>query len=328
MMRAGRIKQSVMDRSVKRILSDVLTSNPEGYNGIFQCEGWTLAPERLIYGLIHQTIAMGISPAVIAVEVILPEKTEEEKLKQLMKTVNSLCCHEKIKISAVQVSVSCVVSDLVLFASVTKSLKTETEAGKTEAEMEEKEVKADKKKRQDRLDNLDVVVAGTVGLEGAAVIAKQKKKELQNRYAESYIEHAARLYDNASMQNIREIFLSNAVSRVYAAGEGGVFAAFWNLAAQADVGLDLSLKSIPIDQHVIEVCEYYDVNPYLLFSGGSFVLFCDRGEKLVSDLTKNGVLAAVVGKTTSGNDRIIRYDDEIRYLEPPKIDELYKVWRL
>ena len=38
-----------------------------------------------------------------------------------------------------------------------------------------------------------------------------------------------------------------------------------------------------------------------------------------------GVQAAVIGQTTAGNDRLIRYDDEARFLEPPKMDEYYKV---
>ena len=48
-------------------------------------------------------------------------------------------------------------------------------------------------------------------------------------------------------------------------------------------------------------------------------------DRIVEQLKNAGVQAAVIGQTTAGNDRLIRYDDEARFLEPPKMDEYYKV---
>lgn len=313
MMRSGDIKKSVMDRSVKRVLDDIWIDDPQNPGVCFRCEGWILAAERLIYGIIHQSMAKGFIPGAISLDVILPGQTEEKELKELMKSVRDLCIQEEIKITSVRVSSSGAVLDCILFASVT--------------EIKNKPAKV-RAPQIEPADDLDVVVMGPVGCEGAALIAAGYREELRNRYAESYIRQAEKLYDYASMQDAMDILASNSVTQIYAAGEGGIFAAFWNLASRTEVGLDLRLKSIPIRQHTIEVCEYFNVNPYLLLSGGSFVLFCEKGQKLVFELEKSGIFSAVIGKTTRGKDRIIRYDDEIRFLEPPKADELYKVWRL
>lgn len=97
------------------------------------------------------------------------------------------------------------------------------------------------------------------------------------------------------------------------------------MAAAANVGLSVDLKEIPIKQHTIEVCEYFNLNPYMLRSGGTLLFACANGARIVEQLQKAGVAAAVIGQTTSGNDRLIRYDDEARFLEPPKMDEYYKV---
>lgn len=51
---------------------------------------------------------------------------------------------------------------------------------------------------------------------------------------------------------------------------------------------------------------------------------CRHGDNVVKALRQEGFSAAVIGRTTEGKDRIIRYDDEIRFLEPPKEDEYYK----
>jgi hypothetical protein len=41
-----------------------------------------------------------------------------------------------------------------------------------------------------------------------------------------------------------------------------------------------------------------------------------------------GILATVIGKTMPGNDRIIRHDDELRFLEPAKGDEIYRYYNI
>ena len=42
-------------------------------------------------------------------------------------------------------------------------------------------------------------------------------------------------------------------------------------------------------------------------------------------LEQAGIHAVVVGRTNSGNDRILRNGEDVRYLDKPQPDELYKV---
>ena len=48
-------------------------------------------------------------------------------------------------------------------------------------------------------------------------------------------------------------------------------------------------------------------------------------EREVKTLEKAGIKATIIGKATAGNDRVLLNEDERRFLEPPKTDELYKV---
>ena len=127
------------------------------------------------------------------------------------------------------------------------------------------------------------------------------------------------------MSAIADILQEKEVVSIHDVREGGIFAALWELAAAKNVGLSVDLKNIPIRQHTIEVCEYFNLNPYMLRSGGTLLLACANGARIVEKLKNVRVEAAVIGQTTSGNDRLIHYDDEARFLEPPKMDEYYKV---
>ena len=97
------------------------------------------------------------------------------------------------------------------------------------------------------------------------------------------------------------------------------------MAEASGVGLEIDLKKIPIRQETVEVCEFFGVNPYLLISSGCMLMAAKDGNYLARELEKAGIQATIIGKATTGNDRVLLNEDERRFLEPPKTDELYKV---
>lgn len=107
--------------------------------------------------------------------------------------------------------------------------------------------------------------------------------------------------------------------------EGGIFAALWKLAEASHVGLEVELKKLPIRQETVEICNFLDLNPYGLASSGSLLIAAEDGAELARLFERNGIPACVVGRTTQGNDRIIRNGEEIRFLEPGKPDERYRI---
>ena len=116
------------------------------------------------------------------------------------------------------------------------------------------------------------------------------------------------------------------VSAMHDVTEGGIFGALWEMAEASGVGLCVDLKKIPIRQETIEICEFFNLNPYQLISSGSMLIGTDHGSQLVDALAKEGIHASVIGKAVEGNDRVIFNDGEKRFLEPAKADELYRAF--
>ena len=85
---------------------------------------------------------------------------------------------------------------------------------------------------------------------------------------------------------------------------------------------------IPVRQETIEICEYFDLNPYYLISSGCMLMTGPDGYGLVRALKQEGIPAAVIGKVTEGKARIVRNQGEITYLERPKTDELYRIYEV
>ncbi|MCM1123630.1 MAG: hydrogenase maturation factor, partial [Eubacterium sp.] len=73
----------------------------------------------------------------------------------------------------------------------------------------------------------------------------------------------------------------------------------------------------------IEICEFYELNPYELLSGGCLIMVSDDGEGLVTALKREDISAVIIGRTTDSHDRVIYNEDEKRYLDRPKTDQIY-----
>lgn len=172
----------------------------------------------------------------------------------------------------------------------------------------------------------DIVMTKWLGLEGTALIARSSADKLKARYPADIIDDAAGFLDYLSVMPEAATAVKSGASYMQAAREGGIFGGLWELAAKNSVGLVADLKDIPVRQETIEVCEYFDLNPYELMAGGSMLITCQNGGAMVNALADCQIAAAVIGKITKGNDRIIRREDENRFLEPVRGDEIYKYY--
>ena len=173
--------------------------------------------------------------------------------------------------------------------------------------------------------NQDVVMTKWLGLEGTALLATLKASALETRYPLGLIEAAKDFNQYLSIEAEAAMAEKSDVSAMYAVREGGIFGGLWDFAQSNGVGLVIDLKKIPVKQETIEVCEFFDVNPYKLLSGGNLLIATSKGNQLVAQLAQEGISAAVIGTTTADNDRIVTNEEETRYLEPAREDEVYKV---
>ena len=173
----------------------------------------------------------------------------------------------------------------------------------------------------------DIVVTKWIGLEGTSIAAKEKETLLLESFAPSFVETAKKFDQYLSVIPEAKIAGEWGVSAMHDITEGGVFGALWEMGSGSGVGLDIDLKAIPIRQETVEVCEVLGLNPYILMSSGSMMIAAKDGYGLVRKLKLAGIEAAVVGKATDGNDRILRNGEDTRYLDKPQSDELYKIYQ-
>ena len=253
--------------------------------------------------------ASGAEPLGIMVTILLTPETEEAQLKEMMRGLESACEELNIEVMGGHTEITDVVKQPLISITGVGRIKKEEVLTTSAAKPGQ-----------------DVVITKWIGLEGTSIAAKEKEKKLLERFAPSFVETAKRFDRYLSVVPEAKIAKAWGVSAMHDITEGGVFGALWEMAAAGNVGLTVDLKKVPLKQETVEICEYFDLNPYQLISSGSMLIACDRGHDLAERLKKEGIHSAVIGKFTDNNDKIIVYDEgETRYLEPPKTDELYKL---
>lgn len=263
-----------------------------------------------VYITANDLAAAGAEPVGIMLTILLTPETEERELKEMMRGVEATCKELNMEIMGGHTEITDVVKQpLISLTGVGKMRKEKIMApGGIEP-------------------GQDLVITKWIGLEGTSIAAKEKESLLLERFAPLFVDTAKDFDQYLSVLPEAKIAAEWGVSAMHDITEGGVFGALWEMASGSDVGLDIDLKKIPIRQETVEICEVLGLNPYILMSSGSMMIAAEDGHGLVRELKKAGIFASVVGKATAGKERILRNGEDVRYLDKPQSDELYKIYQ-
>ncbi len=326
-MKAGKLSESVLKRSVIRQLhtkSEHLVIGPgigmdysaleikEGEIVVLSTQPVTLAAQEVgrlgIVKALNNVAASGAKPVGVMVSLLVPTSMTENALRDLIKEIDMVSANYRIPVVGGHSEVTRLVE---------RPLVTVTGVGLARKEGLISPSKV--------CPGMDIVVTKWIGMEGTAILATEKAAQLQERYSVMFLEKAQNFMESVSVLEEAAVAVKSGVSAMHDVSEGGIFGALWELAAASGVGLEIELRKIPIRQETVEICEFFDLNPYKLLSGGSMLMAAQDGNALVLALAKSGIEASVIGKATAGNDRVLINDEERRFLETTQTDELYRI---
>ncbi|MCM1283194.1 MAG: AIR synthase-related protein [Muribaculaceae bacterium] len=323
-MKAGKLSGTVLGRSVLKQLhtkrDEVLAGPAAGQdNAVFQAKGEVVCAMAsmpaaagllvpvTVYTACNSVACGGAQPLGILVSLLLPTASDEQRLRDMMCGVEAICVAEHMQVLGGHTEVTRTVTEPVLSVTAFGTRPAGAVCGEARPGM-------------------DILVTGRIGTAGAAVLAKERQEDLRSRYTQPFLDRAV-LPEKALSVRCEAAAATEAGAAMHDISEGGIYGALWELGQRFHVGLEVDLKQIPIRQETVEICEFFQLNPYKLLSTGSLLIAAEDGNALAAEIRRAGYDATVIGRITEGNERVLLCEEERRFLETAQTDELYKIIR-
>lgn len=339
-MRTGKVSESILKRSIiktikykrKEITAGakpgndatvlenqfILASANAGYqianaNFKFDCK-------RALMNAANNVAAKGGEPIGARIDLVLPESMFESDLREIMEYLVEEAKKLNIQIAGGNTEVSKHINKPMMNVTVFgKKIDLSQSDSISDSEIEETET--------DKSGQMDIVMTKYIAMSGTVALTKENYPYLLTKFQKSYLQKALDLEEHMSVIHEAAVAGNCGVQVMHDLSRGGIFSGLWELAEITKKGIEVELTKIPVLQETIELCEQFGLNPYNLMSDGALLFVCTNGEKLVSELEHHNIKACVIGKLTDSNDKVITKNEERRYIEPPKGDELDKLYQ-
>ena len=333
-MKTGKITNSVISRSVLKNIKPAKNSlavKPSiGADASVLENGIVIASDsgfEPVYTASNNIYARGGRPQYIQCCVNLAQDMREIRLKEIMQKISADCAQLGLVVSGGHTQVE---------AGNTRAVVAVTAVGFTENVKEPHAVGSNMAKPGD-----DIIMTKCIGIGGVQYIINNNREKILEKYVEDVVKRA---YGNRSDLSIAKeacIAIENGAVSLHDMSQGGVYAALWDMAEASGTGLLVdfakeceahiivrglrAITAIAVRQEIIEICEIFDINPYELNSCGSLLITSSDSERIIKALAEEGIDACVIGKVTDGNDKIINNLDDVRFLDKPVQDEIYRL---
>ena len=305
-LRYGKAGENTIDRSITKRISGAGIKSGEV---TMSADPVTLKVsgigELAVYAAVNALSAEKILPESFRPVILLPEGTQEERLREIMDGICKVCRAENLVIEGGHTEVTAAVTRPVVIGTCTG---TAMERGKGNITSP----------------GAGIVMTKWAGMEAGCILAGEKE-ELRDVFPETILMRLRKLGEYLSVRPEAQICAREGADCLVDLSEGGIYAALWRLSVKTRRGLRVDMAALPLLQETIELANYYDIDPYKMRSAGSLLAVTADADALVEALEGSGIPAVKIGELTEDHDKTLINDDEVRYLDLPQTDELHRI---
>jgi hydrogenase maturation factor len=177
-----------------------------------------------------------------------------------------------------------------------------------------------------------VLMAGAAPVEGASIIARERRAELLARgWETAAVEEAANYLHDPGISVLVPALLAatQGVTAMHDPTEGGVATGLLELALAAQVGLEIDLDAIPIAPLAARLCAEFGLDPLGTIASGALLATCPphRAQAILAGWRGQGWTGAVIGRATAhGAPLTARRGGHETVFPTFAADEITKLW--
>ena len=272
--------------------------------------GWGKASWFAVHIIASDVAVSGIAPKYLAIDLNLPPEMSEDTLKTIWTTVDEEC--KKLGISVVT-------GHTARYAGCNYPMV----GGATMFGIDLKEkLIIPKANIGDK-----IIITKGPAVETTGLMAMQFPEFLEKAYGKEFVKKAQEVFYQMSV--VKDALITTSVGGVTAmhdATECGVFGGLYEIAQVSNVGMEIILKNIIIQDVIKKTCECFDINPYKAISEGTLIATVEpeKAEAVIKALKKENIPASIIGEVLPKDKGIVIIDGDKKYqLEHPRIDPFW-----
>ena len=263
-----------------------------------------------VHILASDVAVSGIAPKYLAVDLNLPPEMTEDELTRMWDTVHKEC--EKLGITIIT-------GHTARYAGCNYPMV----GGATVFGIDKKE----KLIAPRCMPGDAIVISKGPAIETTGLMSAYFPKFLEEKYGKDFVKKAQDIY--YQMSTVKDALIAAKVGGITAmhdATECGIFGGLYEMAMHSNVGMDIYLDEIVLQDEVKKTCECFDIDPYKAISEGTLLATVNKkkAKDVVKALNDESIPASIAGEVTEeGRGINIIEKSGKRKLEHPKIDPFW-----
>jgi hydrogenase expression/formation protein HypE len=174
-----------------------------------------------------------------------------------------------------------------------------------------------------------LLLTKSAGIEGTAILAADREKQLKKKLAPTLLENAKNFYRQISVvKDAITAFKTGGVTAMHDPTEGGIFGGIYEMADASKAGVKIFENEIRIAEETAEICKFFKIDPLQLIGSGALLIAVKPNfvEKTLEGLKKQRIEASEIGEflKSPSTRLLVREDGGETGLIRPEYDHLWQ----
>jgi hydrogenase expression/formation protein HypE len=173
-----------------------------------------------------------------------------------------------------------------------------------------------------------LILTKSAGIEGTAILATDRQKELQKTLQGAVLKKAKDFWSQISVvKDALTAYQTGGVHAMHDPTEGGIAGGIHEMADASNVGVKVFEEAIQVQPETAEICSHFQIDPLQLIGSGALIISAEAesANTIVRSLNSERIQASVIGEFTENQkQRILTHKDgSEKALPRPLSDHLW-----
>ncbi|MFA5367139.1 MAG: AIR synthase family protein [Dehalococcoidia bacterium] len=179
-----------------------------------------------------------------------------------------------------------------------------------------------------------IIITKGPAIEAVGILATMFPKLIEKKFGKAFSRKAEKIFYKMSvvedaMTAIGVGVRDKGVTAMHDATECGIWGGLHEFAQAAGLGVRVEKETIVVEDCVMEICSFFDIDPYASISEGTLIIACkaNKAQAVVNALSRKGIKSSIVGELTPPDKGMFLVEKgKAKKLKHPIVDPFWKAF--